>query len=59
MVVRDGHAFDEDALIAHTRTRLAGYKIPKRVFQLAMLPHNHVGKIIRSALGSLQGSPQQ
>jgi acyl-CoA synthetase (AMP-forming)/AMP-acid ligase II len=59
VVVRDGHAFDEAALIAHTRTRLAGYKIPKRVFQLAMLPHNHVGKIIRSALGSLQGSPQQ
>ncbi len=51
VVLRDGHGFDEAALIAHARTRLAGYKCPKRVFQLAALPRNHVGKIIRSALG--------
>jgi acyl-CoA synthetase (AMP-forming)/AMP-acid ligase II len=50
VVVRDGHAFDEAALIAHTRTRLAGYKCPKRVFRLAALPRNHVGKLVRSAL---------
>jgi acyl-CoA synthetase (AMP-forming)/AMP-acid ligase II len=51
VVVRDGHGFDEAALIAHARTRLAGYKCPKRVFQLAALPRNHVGKIVRTALG--------
>jgi acyl-CoA synthetase (AMP-forming)/AMP-acid ligase II len=51
VVLRDGYEFDEAALIAHARTRLAGYKCPKRVFQLAALPRNHVGKIIRSALG--------
>jgi acyl-CoA synthetase (AMP-forming)/AMP-acid ligase II len=51
VVLRDGHGFDEAALIAHARTRLAGYKCPKRVFQLGDLPRNHVGKIIRSALG--------
>jgi acyl-CoA synthetase (AMP-forming)/AMP-acid ligase II len=51
VVLRDGHGFDEAALIAHARTRLAGYKCPKRVFRLAALPRNHVGKIIRSALG--------
>jgi fatty-acyl-CoA synthase/long-chain acyl-CoA synthetase len=50
-VLRDGHRFYEAALIAHARTRLAGYKCPKRVFQLAALPRNHVGKIVRSALG--------
>ena len=50
VVPRDGHGFDEAALIAHARTRLAGYKCPKRVFRLAALPRNHVGKIIRSAL---------
>jgi acyl-CoA synthetase (AMP-forming)/AMP-acid ligase II len=50
VVVRDGHGFDEAALIAHARTQLAGYKCPKRVFQLAALPRNHVGKIVRSAL---------
>ena len=51
VVLRVGHGFDEAALIAHARTRLAGYKCPKRVFQLAALPRNHVGKIVRSALG--------
>jgi len=50
VVLKDGHGFDEAALIAHARTRLAGYKCPKRVFRLAALPRNHVGKIIRSAL---------
>jgi len=52
VVVRDGHEFDAAALIAHARTRLAGYKCPKQVFQLAALPRNHVGKIVRSALTS-------
>jgi acyl-CoA synthetase (AMP-forming)/AMP-acid ligase II len=51
VVTRDGHEFDEAALIAHARTLLAGYKCPKRVFRLAALPRNHVGKIVRSALG--------
>jgi acyl-CoA synthetase (AMP-forming)/AMP-acid ligase II len=51
VVMRDGHWFDEAALIAYARTRLAGYKCPKQVFQRASLPRNHVGKIVRSALG--------
>jgi acyl-CoA synthetase (AMP-forming)/AMP-acid ligase II len=51
VVLREGHRLDEAALIGHARTRLAGYKCPKRVFQLAALPRNHVGKIVRSALG--------
>jgi acyl-CoA synthetase (AMP-forming)/AMP-acid ligase II len=51
VVVRDGHEFDETDLVTHARTLLAGYKCPKRVFQLAALPRNHVGKIVRSALG--------
>ena len=50
VVMRDGHAFDEAALIAYARERLAGYKCPKRVFRRAALPRNHVGKIVRSAL---------
>jgi acyl-CoA synthetase (AMP-forming)/AMP-acid ligase II len=50
VVLRDGHGFDEAALIAHARARLAGYKCPKQVFQRAALPRNHVGKIVRSAL---------
>ena len=50
VVLADGHGFDEAALIAHARTLLAGYKCPKRVFRLAALPRNQLGKIIRSAL---------
>ena len=51
VVPADGHGFDEAALIAYARTLLAGYKCPKRVFQVAALPRNQLGKIVRSALG--------
>jgi len=51
VVLRDGHEFDEAALIAHARTLLAGYECPKRVFRLPELPRNQLGKILRSALG--------
>ena len=51
VVPADGPGFDESALIAHARTLLAGYKCPKRVFQVAVLPRNQLGKIVRSALG--------
>jgi acyl-CoA synthetase (AMP-forming)/AMP-acid ligase II len=50
VVLRERHDFDEAALIAHARTLLAGYKCPKRVFPLAELPRNQLGKIVRSAL---------
>ena len=50
VVLRDGHGFDEAGLIAHAREQLAGYKCPKRVFQLAALPRNQLGKIVRAAL---------
>jgi acyl-CoA synthetase (AMP-forming)/AMP-acid ligase II len=51
VVPRDQHGFDEAALIAHARTLLAGYKCPRRVFPVVALPRNHLGKIVRSALG--------
>ena len=51
VVLRDGYSFDETGLIAHAHTMLAGYKCPKRVFSLAALPRNQLGKIVRSALG--------
>jgi acyl-CoA synthetase (AMP-forming)/AMP-acid ligase II len=50
VVIREGHGFDEAGLIAYARTRLAGYKCPKRVFRLAALPRNHLGKIVRGEL---------
>jgi len=50
VVLRAGHEFDEDALIAHAHTELAGYKCPKRVYRLTALPRSHMGKILRAAL---------
>ena len=50
VVLRPGREFSEPDLIAHARTRLAGYKCPKQVFQLAELPRNQLGKLDRRAL---------
>jgi acyl-CoA synthetase (AMP-forming)/AMP-acid ligase II len=50
VVLRDGHRLDEAGLIAHAHLLLTGYKCPKRVFRLAALPRNSLGKIVRSAL---------
>jgi malonyl-CoA/methylmalonyl-CoA synthetase len=52
VVMRAGREFDQDELIAYTRAALAAYKCPKRVFQVAALPRNQVGKVVRSALVS-------
>jgi acyl-CoA synthetase (AMP-forming)/AMP-acid ligase II len=52
VVVRPGCRFDEDALIAHARTVLASYKCPKRVFEVAAVPRNHLGKTNCAALVS-------
>jgi acyl-CoA synthetase (AMP-forming)/AMP-acid ligase II len=51
VVTREGHSFDEAALIAYTRTLLAAYKCPKQVFRVADLPRNQLGKIVRGMLG--------
>ena len=56
VVLRPGSAFDEAGLIAHVRTSLAGYKTPKRVYQLPALPRNHVGKVVRTALTADPGT---
>jgi malonyl-CoA/methylmalonyl-CoA synthetase len=50
VVLRNGHDLDEEGLIAHARSVLAAYKCPKRVFERAELPRNHLGKIVRSEL---------
>jgi acyl-CoA synthetase (AMP-forming)/AMP-acid ligase II len=50
VVLRPGCDFDEDALMAYTRTVLAAYKCPKRIFVLAAVPRNHLGKTNRAAL---------
>lgn len=49
-VVRKDPNLTAEALIAHCRTQLTGYKVPRYVEFRADLPRTNVGKILRRAL---------
>jgi long-chain acyl-CoA synthetase len=49
-VVKKDPALTAEALIAHCRTELTGYKVPKHVYFRSELPKTNVGKILRRAL---------
>ena len=46
---------DEAALIASLRSRLAGYKTPKRIIFVAALPRNAMGKVQKNLLRQAYG----
>ena len=51
IVPKDGAEISEDAIIAHCRKLIAGYKVPKRViFQSDPLPKSGPGKILKTEL---------
>jgi acyl-CoA synthetase (AMP-forming)/AMP-acid ligase II len=50
VVLRPGTTLTEAELTGHVRTRLAGYKVPKRVEFVEAIPKSPVGKILRRAL---------
>jgi len=50
VVLRDGAAFDEQALIAHCRQHLAGFKCPTSVEQRDALPRTATGKVQKYVL---------
>jgi fatty-acyl-CoA synthase len=50
VVLRDGHDATEEALIAHARTHLAPFKLPKRVVFVETLPRNTAGKLLKREL---------
>lgn len=50
VVLREGHRATAEELIAFCRTRLAGYKRPRRVVFAPELPRNAAGKVIRRLL---------
>ena len=52
---RDGSTLSEAALIDYCRSRLAGFKRPKRVFVFPELPKNASGKILKRELKRLVG----
>ena len=51
--VTDGAEYDEKSILALCRARLAGYKVPRRIFRVDALPRNGTGKILRRELSSL------
>jgi fatty-acyl-CoA synthase len=50
VVLRSGHAVDEEALIRHARAHLAAYKLPKKVMFVDSLPRNTAGKLLKREL---------
>jgi long-chain acyl-CoA synthetase len=49
-VVKKDPNLTAEALIAHCRANLTGYKLPKHVYFRSELPKSNVGKILRRAL---------
>ena len=49
-VVKKDAALTAEALIAHCRTELTGYKVPKHIYFRSELPKTNVGKILRRSL---------
>ncbi len=50
VVLRTGQAVDEAGLIAHARTHLAPFKLPKRLVFVDHLPRNTAGKLLKREL---------
>lgn len=53
VVPRPDCALEPDELVAHCRSRLSGFKVPKRVIVLDALPRNASGKILKRDLRTL------
>lgn len=53
IVMRDGAKASEHEIIAHCRSRLSGFKVPKKVIIADALPRNASGKILKRELRSL------
>ena len=50
VVARAGHAPDAAALLANLKSRIANFKVPKRVFVVTELPRNAMGKVQKNLL---------
>jgi acyl-CoA synthetase (AMP-forming)/AMP-acid ligase II len=50
VALRAGRRLDADALIAHCRAHLAGFKVPRRIFFVSEFPRGPNGKVQRRGL---------
>ena len=56
VAANEGVTIDEKALIQFVRTKLADYKVPRRIEIVAALPRNATGKILKTALRQQAGA---
>jgi fatty-acyl-CoA synthase len=59
IVVKSGHSLDEAAVIQHCKSRMAPFKVPKRVVFVDSLPKNPSGKLLKRELRSRLSGPDQ
>ena len=52
VVLEDGADVSEDDLVAHVKSTLAGFKVPREVHLLDELPRNATGKVLKRELKS-------
>ena len=50
VVPSEGAGLDEEALIVYLKTKLAAYKIPRKVLKMEALPKTATGKILKTKL---------
>jgi len=50
VIAKPGAALDADAIVAHLKSQLANFKIPKRCFVATELPRNTMGKVQKNLL---------
>lgn len=50
VVLKPGSSASEEEIIAHSRAKIAGYKIPKTVDFAEVLPRNPTGKLLKREL---------
>ena len=50
VIPKPGARIDGDAIVAHLKSRLANFKIPKRCFIVTELPRNTMGKVQKNLL---------
>jgi fatty-acyl-CoA synthase len=59
VVPKSGQKLTEDAVIAHCRSLMASFKVPKRVILTDALPKNPSGKLLKRELRRRYDSPAQ